>query len=91
MVAYHLHLSSQRESSLTPPAAAAPEQIESLLERIEELLGNLELATRISASRIMLRVRKIASRSRLEREDVNMLHGLFKKLERKIKGDPGGE
>ena len=89
MVAYHLHLSSQRDNALTPPAAAAPEQVESLLERIEELLGNLELSTRISSSRMMLRVRKIASRSRLEREDVNMLHGLFKELERKLKGDPG--
>jgi len=83
VVAYHLHLSSQRESTLTPPAAASPEQVESLLGRIEELLTPLELSTRISAKRMMLRIRKIASRARLEREDVNMLHGLFKELERR--------
>ena len=88
IMAYHLHLSSQREHPLTPPAAAAPEQVDSLLDRIESLLGSLEISTRISASRMMLRVRKIAARARLEREDVNMLHGLFKELERQQEPRP---
>ncbi len=83
VVGYHLHLSSQRGNALTPPAAASPEQVESLLGRIEGLLASLEPSARISAKRMMLRIRKIAGRARLEREDVNMLHGLFKELERR--------
>jgi tRNA/rRNA methyltransferase len=63
---------------------ANPNEVESLMSRIEDSLRALDLPTRLSVERLMLRLRKISGRAQLEREDVNMLHGLVKELARKL-------
>ena len=50
------------------------------MHRVESLLEALDLPTRVSVSRLMPRMRKIAGRAQLERRDVNMLHGILKEL-----------
>jgi TrmH family RNA methyltransferase len=83
IVAYQIHLASRAPSrgSAAPVDAA---QLESMLERVESLLAALELPTRVPPSRLMPRIRKIAARVRLDPEDVNMLHGLLRALNRRL-------
>ncbi|GAB4253210.1 MAG: RNA methyltransferase [Acidobacteriota bacterium] len=84
VVAYQLRLELVGKKGEAPRSAATPEQVESLLERTQAFLENARLSTRVSVPRLMARLQKIAARSRLEREDVNMLHGLLKELERRL-------
>lgn len=84
VVAYQLRLELVGRKPAAPRAAAAPEQVESLLERTRSFLERAGLPTRLAVPRLMARLRKIAVRARLEREDVNMLHGLLKELERRL-------
>ena len=84
IVAYEIHVGISSHSVGKPLHEANPREVESLMNRIEGALKSLELPTRLSVERLMLRLRKISGRAQLEREDVNMLHGLVKELARKI-------
>jgi TrmH family RNA methyltransferase len=80
IVACQIHVASANWARPPSPARAEPAQVESLMGRIESLLADLDLPTRISVPRLMQRIRKIAGRAQLERRDVNMLHGVLKEL-----------
>jgi TrmH family RNA methyltransferase len=84
IVAYQIHVAC-RAPSRRAGAAVDTAQLESMLERVENLLAALELPTRVPSARLMPRIRKIAARARLDREDVNMLHGLLRALDRRLK------
>jgi len=82
IVAYELNLffdQPEVESTIKKPESC---QIEPLLARIDETLNKLNLTTRLSVDRLMLRIREITARSQLDREDINMLHGLLKEIQK---------
>lgn len=80
IVAYQIHVATSDGDAPPPPARATPAQVESLMARVESLLSELDLPTRVSLARMMPRMRKIAGRAQLERRDVNMLHGILKEV-----------
>ncbi len=81
IVAYQLHLgiSGTRRRA---PAAALSADLDSLMERVEDLISRLRLPVRVPPSRVLGRLRGMAARAQLERADVNLLHGLLKQLQR---------
>lgn len=85
IVAYELNLSFSNGKSSKMLSQARPEELDALINHIEYTMDTLELEVRLSTSRLMQRIRKIAARAQLEREDINMLHGLLKELERQTK------
>lgn len=90
VVAYQLRLALMRSQPRRSRTTASPEQIEALLARMREFLEGAQLPTRVKIGRLMTRLHKIAAASSLEREDVNMLHGLIKELERRLQGPRSG-
>jgi tRNA/rRNA methyltransferase len=82
IVAYELRLALTHSPSDSFLNQADTNQLEALMAHTERTLDKLSLPVRISVKRLMQRIRKIASRAQLEREDINMLHGLLKELER---------
>lgn len=91
IVAYELNLAAQDDK---PERAilnsASPEEVESLSRRIEDTLVGMQLPTRLSISRLMQRVSRVIGRAQLEREDVQMLHGLLKEVDRKLRDGSQG-
>lgn len=85
IVAYELNLGLSDHKALEPLSAANPEELDSLLSHIERTVESLDFDVRLSSSRLMQRIRKIAIRAQLEREDINMLHGLLKELEKQAR------
>lgn len=85
IVAYQLHLISSRTSQRQKKAPASPERVEALLQNFQQFIERLSPSTRLSPERLMLRLRKITAGSALEREDVNMLQGLLKEIDRCIR------
>jgi tRNA/rRNA methyltransferase len=81
IVAYELNLNFRDQKSSDEVSQASPEEMDSLMDHIERTLDILHLNVRLSTSRLMQRIRKIAARAQLEREDINMLHGLLKALD----------
>jgi TrmH family RNA methyltransferase len=85
IVAYELNLGMEgRETSEDTLQLAGAQELESLLNHFRETVDLLSPNIRLSTNRLMQRVRKIASRAHLEREDINMLHLLLKELDRLI-------
>jgi len=84
IVAYEIHVGMSKHTAGKTLREANPNEVESLMSRIEDSLRSLDLPTRLSVERLMLRLRKITGRAQLEREDVNMLHGLVKELAKKV-------
>jgi tRNA/rRNA methyltransferase len=83
IVAYHLHLGlsgSRRRAQ----AAALSADVDSLMARVEDLLGRLILPARVAPARLLGRLRGMAARAQLDRADVNLLHGLLKQLQRQL-------
>lgn len=60
-----------------------------LLEHARSALERFGFPEHISMARLMKRLQKVASRCPLEREDINLLHGILTHLERRMgqKGD----
>lgn len=81
IVAYELNLNLSDQKPSDSLQQASPEELESLISHVERTLRALTLPVRLSVGRLMQRIRKITSRAQLEREDINMLHGLLKELE----------
>lgn len=91
IVAYHLHLGLSRDSGRVSARPAPAEEIESLILRVDDVLGRMRIPGRISRERLLGRLRKIAARAQLERADVNLLHGLVKQLQRDLGPLPKSE
>lgn len=83
IMAYQINLGYVEESGKRRDRSIGTEEFEALMDRIENTLESLDLPTRVSVSRIMLRLKKIIARAQLEREDINMLHGLMRELDKK--------
>lgn len=86
IVAYQLNLGLSRHEERATLNLASVEELDSLMNRTEEALQTMDLPTRLSIPRLMQRLHKIAGRAELETEDVNMLHGLIRELEKKFTG-----
>jgi TrmH family RNA methyltransferase len=80
ILAYELNLGLSEQQHSEVVQQASPEELESLIAHIERTIEGTLLNVRVSKSRLMQRIRKIAARAQLEREDINMLHGLLKAL-----------
>jgi TrmH family RNA methyltransferase len=83
IVAYELNLGLSHHARSDTLNLADPEELASLMLHVEKTIEALALPVRLSVQRLMQRVRKIASRAQLESEDINMLHGLLKELQRR--------
>jgi TrmH family RNA methyltransferase len=83
VIAYELHM------ALTPPARRPPlhratrEEVRGLMDSFEAALKSADVPPGISLPRLMLRLRRIAARTRLEKEDVNLWRGLVAVLQRR--------
>jgi TrmH family RNA methyltransferase len=87
IVAYEL-LSAEREQARSAHDylhLAGREEVRSLMTHLEETLQNINLPTHLSLPRLLMRLGKIAGRAQLEKEDVNLLHGLLTEAERKLR------
>ena len=82
IVAYEFNLFFQPQEEQTEKKKSQTPEIEPLLARIDQTLTGLNLETRLSIDRLMLRIRKIAARADLDREDINMLHGLLREIQK---------
>lgn len=71
----------------TLDSQAEAHRVSSLLLRLEDFLRRQHFPKNVSVERLMVRIRRIAARSNLEKEDVDMLHGLLRALERGTKGE----
>jgi len=83
ILAYEFSLSALPDPVSKDSGRTRSAPLEPLLGRIGEVLRQADLGTRLSVDRLMLRIRKIAARAQLDREDINMLHGLLKEFSRK--------
>lgn len=86
IVAYELHM-GLKGAGLPQDwlHSAHPDEIQVLLSHAERAFRALQFPQHISMQRLMQRVRKIAGRAHLEKEDVNLLHGLLTEIERELK------
>jgi len=83
IVAYEINMGLGATKDSEVLRRAQPQELESLMLHLEKTLEALSLEVRLSLGRLLQRIRKIAVRAQLESEDVNMLHGLLKELERR--------
>lgn len=83
IIAYELNLALTHQGPSDSLNLASPEELDSLMLHAGRTLQTLALPVRLSVPRMMQRIRKIASRAELESEDINMLHGLLRELERR--------
>lgn len=81
IVAYDLHMSGLDRRSHPALQFASSESVESLLERVESLLEKSTLPEMVDPQRILDRLRRLAARANLERDDVNMIRGLIDLLD----------
>lgn len=85
IVAYELHVGLEGTRSFQDSLHKAdPDEVEALLSHAERTFCALNFPNHISTERLLRRVRKITGRAQLEREDVNLLHGLLTEIERLI-------
>lgn len=85
IVAYEMNLGLQENVFRSSSREADSSEILNLLGRIEGVVGQLDLPTRVSSQRLMHRIQKIISRTPLEREDVRMLHGLLRHIQKRTR------
>ena len=81
ILAYELQLALHPIPSLPRSDTASAKDVKGLVSRIEEVLASTPFSQRVSVSRWMDRIRKIATRARLESQDVNMLRGLLNRVQ----------
>ncbi|MBI4445958.1 MAG: RNA methyltransferase [Acidobacteria bacterium] len=82
IIAYELHQTT-REQNITPALdIASPEEFKRLLVHIRETIEKSPLTRRFIVKRLLWRLQKIVGRAQLEKQDVNMLHGLLTELEK---------
>lgn len=83
IVAYELH---QAVPSGNHPIreVCAPEEFRALLAKVEAMLDALEFAPRYSVDRMMERIRKMAVRAHLERDDVRLMQSVMDQVSRRL-------
>lgn len=88
VVAYELHMALEKNIP-TPEFlhAAGPEEVQALLGHAEQLFQAVGFPRHISLPRLMQRMQKMAGRARLEKEDVNMLHGVLTAIEKALRAE----
>lgn len=78
VVAYELHLALCEPQAPSEGQTVEADEVQGLLGQVEELLASAALPPHLSRPRLMHRLRKLASHTALEREDVNMLRLLLR-------------
>lgn len=80
VVAYEMHVGLTNPVDRDPLHLASPAENEAFLEFVEGMLREVRLPKGVKVPLLMKRIKKIAARSRLEKEDLNLLRGLFTAL-----------
>ena len=79
---------SQYQPNLThlinPVQKIDQRDLQHLLENIQATLRAVEFDQHKNMSRVMRRLQKILHKAELEREDADLLHGIFKKIRQKF-------
>lgn len=80
IVSYELNMAFRKSSGETPERLAPSEQVDILLKKAEVTLKSINTSKRLSVETALPRLEKIARRSQLEKDDIQMLHGLLKEI-----------
>lgn len=81
IVAYELNLSLSRVSRDSFLHLATREQVRSLIDHLEVLLGAAGLPDSTDIGETVRRLARIVGRARLEEEDVNLIRGLLNRIQ----------
>ncbi len=84
VIAYELHGSSLKQPDRSFLNHAGQEEIRALLSHVARVLPAIELPSHVSAERLLKRLARIAGRSQLEVEDVNLLRWLLSETKDKL-------
>lgn len=85
VVAYEVHLALDQTETPSPARQDTDaEQVQQLLQELEGLLDSTPLPPHLSRPRLMHRLRSLAARTPLQREDLNMLRQLLKLGRRRL-------
>jgi len=85
ILSYELNLAFRGNSARARNNLASSEEIDVLVRRTEEVLNGISSSNRLSVEKAMSRLDKIIRRADLERDDVKLLHGLIKEIDRSIR------
>ena len=80
IVAYELNLALAGQSP-SPASRNHPQERQALMDRVADLLADLDLPAHAPPERILNRLRRLLHRTSLEPEDVRMLHGLLRHIQ----------
>ncbi len=80
VVAYEMHIGLSGSEEREGLHLATPVENQAFLEFVDGILREARLPKGVEVPRLMKRIKKIAARSRLEKEDINLLRGLFTAL-----------
>ncbi len=80
VVAYEMHIGLSAPEDRDALHLASPAENQAFLEFVEAIFREARLPKGVKVPRLMKRIKKIAARSRLEKEDINLLRGLFTAL-----------
>jgi len=86
VAAYELRVAAQGGTVWTAPAfaPATQEQIERLFEQGERALIAIDFLRPAQPKRLLPRLRRLFSRARLEKEEVNILRGILARIEERV-------
>jgi TrmH family RNA methyltransferase len=87
ILAYELWMSEREQQAQQAPDylhLASGEELQSLMAHLRQTLTTMRLPMHLSISRLLQRLGKIAGRAQLEKEDVNLLHGLLSEADRNV-------
>ncbi len=80
VVAYEMHIGMTKPTDSEALHLATPAENEVFLEFLENLLRDAKLPKGVKVPLLIKRIKKIAARARLEKEDINLLRGLLTAL-----------
>jgi TrmH family RNA methyltransferase len=80
VVAYEMHIGLTKPMDNDALHLASPAENKVFLEFLEHLLTDAQLPKGVKLPLLMKRIKKIAARARLEKEDINLLRGLLTAL-----------
>lgn len=82
IMSYELNLAFREPLGKERKSLASPEEIDVLMRKARETLDGIDSSGRLSVEKAMFRLEKITRRSELEKDDVKLLHGLLKEIDR---------
>jgi tRNA/rRNA methyltransferase len=88
VAAYELRVAAHGDAVWTAPAfePATQDEIERLFEQGERALIALDFLRPAQPKRLLARLRRLFSRARLEKEEVNILRGILARIEERVEG-----